>query len=259
MNFHELPAVKQFHDDHSRYLAIADLDQSRSARPPIAPKVTEDYRVALIGSRGASALHSAVKWSWQLLKDTCAFEATEQLQCAMSHVEGGELDRAMDLLEDAARSIVLDIEYPNLSLREVSSVAWLVCELLDLRERLIVRCANDYFEPVFISIGRDRWAQLSSGTGSVSDFVPLLADIFFTYGEVLGGPNDATASGIHGLLEAEDVKCFDLAGLAIASWSATHGHLPSLHDPILALVNSWRVGRKNAAEADSTAVGNMGT
>ena len=258
MHFHELPAVKQFHDDHNKYLAIADLDQSRSARPPIGPKVSEDYRTALIGSRGTPAVHAAVKWSWQLLKDTCAFEATEQIQCAMSHVETGDLDRATDSLEDAARSIVRDIECANLSLREVSSVAWLVCELIDLRERLIVRCATDYFEVAFMSIGRDRWAQLSSGTGSVSDVVPLLADIFCTYGEILGGPKNATVSGIHGLLEAEDVKCFDLAGLAIASWSATHGHLPSLHDPILAFVNSWRVGRKNAAETEATVDGNMG-
>jgi len=81
----------------------------------------------------------------------------------MESVDKSKFDDAIDSLEDAARAVVEDIGYESLSLAQVSSVAWLVSELGDLRERLIVRREGEYFEEAQFSIGRDQWARLAQG------------------------------------------------------------------------------------------------
>jgi len=245
--FHKHPAVKRFHEDHSRYLGIADHHRLPDGTPRILPKVVEDYRIGLIRSLALPVLSLLIDWAWELLKDSHANGAVDQIHDAMESVDKSKFDDAIDSLEDAARAVVEDIGYESLSLAQVSSVAWLVSELGDLRERLIVRREGEYFEEAQFSIGRDQWARLAQGDCEVSRLVPVLADVYCEHGNVLGAPKDTTSEAIHQLI-AEGPHPFGLVGLAIALWTASHNHLETLNDAVLKTLLSWGIGRQNKAD-----------
>ena len=235
--FHPNLVVSRFRDAHNRYLELADYDRHIDNSSRLPPQIVEQYRIGLIRACTLPVFSLLIDWACELLSESDAEGALDRIYKATEAIDNSKFDDAADLLEDAIHTIALEIEYDDLSLIEVSSIAWLMSELADLYERLTIRRDADYCERAFISIGRNQWARLSRNEGELTDLVPILAEVCSENSNVLGLPKDTTTDGVFKLIDGNPNPSY-LVGIAIAYWAATHGHLVTLNDAVLSTMAS---------------------
>lgn len=226
----ELFLVDLFETQVAHMLELQDYEYHCGDRDPevqVAPHLSETYRRCVVQSRGVPAIRELTAWAVRTLGPKLSPEVPSKLQFAQEALRDGEESNAYDALELAALSMVQDLNYRDLILKEMAVCACFASKLIAIADHVVASISSDLDARCnVVTPGEGVW-NLIGGDGVLGDLVDILVRFFWLTRAAMPEPQFATVEQIRAQITLRG-HCGELPGFAVALWAATHGHLGTL-------------------------------